>query len=164
MKFKKPEERPSSGSTNELYIRIKDGGEVVFIPRGEIYEFYSKFGVKGEVPPDTEGARLKYKINAVVYEGGAFKAKIYEFGKSVYEQFYEISQVCDVTKTKLRLSRKGSSKEDTTYFLLPVMKEPLSAGQLGAIDQVELNILDKPAAGQRLAPSSNQEEESWRGF
>lgn len=165
MKFKKPEDSFNQESGESLYLKIKDGQNLMFTPRGEIYEFYSVFGVKGPVLPSTPGARVRYKMNVVMSDDGGktFKVKIYEFGKGIYKQLYEISEVCEVTTTKLRLSRRGASKEDTEYTLLPMIKEPLSAAMIQAIGQVELHILDKSIVGPLSPPGPGQDEE-WPGF
>lgn len=165
MKLPKPEERAQgTGTKSDLYIRLSDGESVTFVPRGEIYPFFSVFGIRGPVPPDTEGARRRYKLNAIVLEAGKEpRAKILEIGPQVYEQLYQISEVCELTNTKLRLSRKGTSKENTEYFLLPVMKEPLSERQIEALSKIELNILDKPPMTQKTKEEDDVPE-SWRGF
>lgn len=154
MKFteRPKQERSSDGPT--LYLRLKDGEAVNIIPRGEIYEFYSVFGQRGEATSQTAGAKLRYKVNVVVNEGGTLKAKILEFGQTIYDQLCEINKVCDVTKTKVRLSRKGSGKSDTTYMLLPVINEPIGEKLQKAIDGIKLNVLGqaKPAEPQDFPP------------
>lgn len=172
MKFKKPAAQDEAKS--DLYIKIKDGHSLTFTPRGEIHEFYSVFGTPGEVLRGTPGAKLRYKMNVVMSDDGGktFRVKIYEFGKSIYTQLYEISQVCDVTHTKLRLSRRGSTKEDTEYTLLPMIKEPLTTAMLQAIERVELNILDRgtqpePPPFDAPMPTEEempQDEEPWQGY
>ncbi len=155
-------ERPKSGGGDmggpTLYLRLKDGEAVNIIPRGEIHEFYSVFGVRGEVTAETPNAKLRFKMNVVVNEAGTLKAKILEFGMTIYEQLSEINKVCDVTKTKIRLSRKGSGKSDTMYMLLPVVNEPLSAKVMATIEAIPLHVLGskkaeaKPAAFEDFPP------------
>lgn len=140
MKFKQYS-KPAGSDGPSLYIRLKDGESVNIIPRGEIYEFYGVFGVRGEVEASTPHAKLRFKINVVVNEQGTLKAKILEFGMSVYEQLSEIAHVCDVTKTKLRFSRKGSGKSDTTYIILPLVNEPISPQVMATIEALPLNVL-----------------------
>jgi hypothetical protein len=143
MKFKAPAPKSGSSEGGSLYVRLKDGESIKFTPRGEIYEFYSVFGTRGEVSPDTPGAKLKYKVNVIINDNGTLVAKIYEFGMTVYEQLYHMSMVCDVTKTKFQLSRRGSTKENTQYTLIPVINEPLGPQVLAAFDKITLNILDR---------------------
>ena len=139
-------DRPKTGGSDHggptLYLRLKDGEAVNIIPRGEIHEFYSVFGARGEVTATTPGAKLRFKMNVVVNEAGTLKAKILEFGMTIYDQLAEINKVCDVTKTKIRMSRKGSGKSDTMYMLLPVVNEPISPKVLATIEAIPLNILD----------------------
>lgn len=165
MKFKKPEDRMLDAGGPNLYVKVKAGVPVTFTPCGEIYEFFSVFGTRGPVLPSTPGARIRYKMNVATSDDGgrSFKMLILEFGKSIYDQLYEISQVCDVTATKLRLSRKGTTREDTEYTLLPMIKEPLSPSMLNLIEGLELNTLDKVAAPQEYNPDTPEDKE-WRGF
>ncbi len=144
----------SGGPT--LYLRLKDGEAVNIIPRGEIYEFYSVFGTRGEVTSSTPGAKLRFKMNVIVNESGTLKAKILEFGMTIYDQLAEINKVCDVTKTKIRLSRKGSGKSDTMYMLLPVVNEPISAKVMATIEAIPLHVLNQARAKQ--GPSDVQAE------
>lgn len=168
MKFRKPAAQDEAKS--DLYIKIKDGQSLTFTPRGEIYEFYSVFGTRGEVARGTPGAKLRYKMNVVMSDDGGktFRAMIYEFGKSIYTQLYDISEVCEVTSTKLRLSRRGSSKEDTEYTLLPMMKEPLTPGMISRIEEVELHILDRGTQPEPPPvldePMPSGEDEPWNGY
>lgn len=167
MIFKTPP--PSNGnsrqeSKSETHLRLKDGDVVNIIPRGEIYEFYSVFGTKGEVSADTPSARARFKVNVVIFENGMFKAKILEFGKSIYSQLYELNHVCDVTQTKLRFSRKGSTKDTTEYTLLPIIKEPLSAGQMDAIRAVDLHILGVSSQPSEPLPPPSEHGPNWDRF
>ncbi len=135
--------RDESGGPT-LYLRLKDGEAVNIIPRGEIYEFYSVFGLRGEATSSTPGAKLRFKMNVVVNEAGTLKAKVLEFGMTVYDQLSEINKVCDVTKTKIRFSRKGSGKSDTMYMLLPVVNEPISPKVMATIEAIPLHSFGKP--------------------
>jgi len=154
MKFTdRPKQSGGSHEGPTLYLRLKDGEAVNIIPRGEIYEFYSVFGQRGEATSSTPGAKLRFKVNVVVNEGGTLKAKILEFGQTIYDQMSEINKVCDVTKTKIRLSRKCSGKSDTTYMLLPVINEPLGPKVLETLDRLSLNILGAKAAQPKMPAS-----------
>ena len=133
-------EKGSGGPT--LYLRLKDGEAVNIIPRGEIHEFYSVFGVRGEAQENTPGAKLRFKMNVVINESGTLKAKLLEFGMTVYEQLSEINKVYgDVTKIKIRFSRKGSTKSDTVYMLFPLPNEPISPAIMKTIEGLKLNPL-----------------------
>lgn len=145
MKFTERAKVQGGGDGSMLYVRLKDGESINIIPRGEIHEFYSVFGTRGEVTSQTPGAKLRYKVNVIVNDAGTMKSKVLEFGQTVYDQLAEMNKVCDVTKTKLRFSRKGSTKSDTVYMLLPVINEPLGPKTVEALDKIQLNILDGKA-------------------
>ncbi len=163
MKFTPRTKSASTGTDSSLYIRLKDGESINIIPRGEIYEFYSVFGTRGEVSADTAGAKLRFKVNVVINDSGTLRAKVLEFGMTVYEQLAEINKVCDVSKTKIRFSRRGSTKSDTIYIFMPVVNEPLSPKLLATIDANPLNILDgkKPEALPSMPTSHDFPPESY---
>ena len=155
MKFKERSRQDKGQDGPTLYLRLKADEAVNIIPRGEIYEFYSVFGTRGEITSQTPGAKLKYKMNVIVNEGGTLKAKIYEYGSMVYDQLAEYSLVCDVTRTKFKLSRKGSGKNDTEYKVLPLMNEPISEKLLATIEAIPLHQLGpKSPQGEIQAPPS----------
>ncbi len=70
---------------------------------------------------------------------------------TVYEQLAEINKVCDVTKTKIRFSRKGSTKDDTMYMLIPVINEPISPKVLATIEAIPLHSFGRPKSEAKQA-------------
>lgn len=141
MKFSKKEIKSDGGS--HLYLRVKDGESVNVILRGEIHEFRIKWenGKSIEIPESDSSRMNRFRLNAVIYENGAFVAKLWEFGLTVYNQLSDINDVYPLEKTKIRVSRKGTGT-DTTYMLLPMLNEPLSQGALKSIEAVKLNVLN----------------------
>ncbi len=139
MDFDAPSTTQSTGSTK--YLKLKDGESVNIILRGNVHRFFSIFGVKGEVSREMPGAKLRYKVNAIVSIEGKFEAKILEYGKMINDEFYKCSQVCDVTKTKLKLSCRGKGLK-TEYFAMPIVNEPIPPAVMKQIEAVPLNMLD----------------------
>lgn len=152
MKFPKLDAPASEGSGSNLFLKLKDGESVTGVFRGELYEFFSKWtGNKSIVTSslDPEG-KQRFRANIVVYEDGQFRAKIWEFGRPVCAQLKDINDEYPLDKTKVKITRRGTGT-DTTYMILPILKEPLSAKHLAEIEGVALNILehrDKPEAPQ----------------
>lgn len=140
MKFQK---RPQSESlVGNNFLKVKDGESVNVIPRGEIYEYYVKWeGGKSHVVARDEGGKVRYRVNVVVKEDDKLVAKIWEFGVPVYDQLAAINEEYDVTRTKIKVTRHGE-KLDTTYMLLPLLKEPISEAMLKTIGGIDLHILE----------------------
>lgn len=147
MKFTKRAAPTSEGIGAANYLKIGDGQSATGVPRGEVHEFYQRWpqgGTKEIFDVPTAGASARFRINVVVNEDGKPAAKVFEFGMSVYNQLAEISENFEITKTKLKISRKGSGK-NTEWFILPL--GPVEAKALKAIEAVELNALAPQSAG-----------------
>lgn len=142
MKFQKRTVQSGSGDS-AFFFKLKDGEAKSGVLRGEIFEFYIKWINNKSVQTTIADpqAKSRFKVNLVVYEEGAFKAKIWEFGVLVYNKIADIAEEYDVTKTKIKISRQGTGT-DTEYHLLPLLKEPLTPSVLSQIEAVKLNILD----------------------
>ena len=152
MKFQERAKKQSGDSSR--YLKVGDGETVSGIFRGEVYSFHVKWvGGKSQVTDSNDReAKLRHKVNVVVYEGNKFVAKVFEFPDGVYEQLGEVNKKCGgaLEKFKVKIARSGIEKA-TRYFFLPEEK-PLSEVVLKAIALVDLNILDgKKAEAQAPA-------------
>lgn len=155
MKFNKRE--VSSGGTSEggnLFLKIKDGDKVNGVCMGEIYEFRTLWD-NGKSTVVTEGGKPRFRVNFIVYEDGKFVAKIWEFGVKVYNQLADLHDVYPLDVTKVRISRTGSTKDNTSYQVLPLVsdKDKLTPAKLKEIEAVELVSL-KHQQGQ--SPGNTQ--------
>ena len=143
MKFNKRE--VSSGGGSDKFLKFKDGESKNIILRGEIFEFYNRWvGGKGQAcGPNDPGATSRFKVNAIIYEGGAFSAKIWEFPLTVYNQLADINSEYPLESTKIKVTRQGTGT-DTVYHILPLVsaKDTLSPAILKHIEAVPMNILD----------------------
>jgi hypothetical protein len=122
MKFKySPQERSGSGDGN-LFLRLKDGDSVKVILRGNPSEFFTLWqnGKSSPAPEGTKGASFRFRINAIVTENDKYVVKIWEQGTRVYNALKALSEDYDLNKTVLRVSRSGSSKDDTQYSIVPL--------------------------------------------
>lgn len=141
MQFTKREIVQSEGSN--LFLKLKDGESVAGVFRGEIHEFYSKWdGNRSHLstPLDQE-AKCRFRLNFVTKEGAKFVAKIWEFGLVVYNQLADIDAEYPLEETKVKITRRGM-KTDTTYMILPLMKEKIDPKTMTAILSVPLNVLE----------------------
>jgi hypothetical protein len=139
MRFEKKEKKGNSG-----FLSLKDGESVKGVYRGEIHEYRVKWenGKYVEVP-ETDSSRMnRFKLNFITFREGKFIALVHEFGVTIYDQLASIHSEYDLQSTKVKVSRQGSTKDDTVYHVLPLLKEPLSAALLEQIEAMPLNILN----------------------
>lgn len=147
MKLPKREMPTSNGSSGNLFLKFKDGESKTGVFRGEPYEFYQKWvSNKSHVTSadDPEG-KSRFRLNFVVLEDGKFVAKIFEFGLTVYGQLADIQEEYDLETIKVKITRRGTGT-DTTYMVLPLLKEPIPAKAFKEIESVHMNILEHKQA------------------
>lgn len=137
MKFNKLEEVDGG-----KYLKLKDGESVVGVPRGEIYSFKLKWEngksvVLGEPNPAKHN---RFAMNFVVKSDAGYQAKTWEYGITLYNTLSEFASEMDLTKTKIKVTRKGTGT-DTVYVLVPLGQ--IETNSLNEIESLKLNILDK---------------------
>lgn len=142
MKFQK---RAESSGGSDKFLKFKDGESRNLILRGEVLEHWIKW-VNGKgiaVPKDDPSAKSRFKVNALAYENGAFKAYIWEISVQVYNQLASIAEEYPMDQTKIKVSRQGIGM-DTVYMILPLVseKDKLTPAILTQIAAIPLNILD----------------------
>lgn len=156
------EESSNSGS----FLKFRDGESKRLILRGEIHDFYKKWvGGKGiECAPDEHGAARRFKVNAILEENGELVAKVWEFGITIYDQLRGINEEYPLETTKIKVTREGSTKDNTSYTVLPLVskKDQLSQKQIEKIDSIHLHDFDRKASEKKplrnYAPGSDDEE------
>lgn len=153
MKFKKESELPSSGGA---FLKLKDGESVIGVFRGEVHEFYSKWENKKNFicgPEDKDG-KFRFRVNFVTQEpSGEWTSKILEQGKTFYLQLGDLNEECELKTTKVKISRKGSTINDTSYAIVPTMKDLLTSAQLKLVEATKLEDLEhKDEAGDLVRP------------
>lgn len=158
MQFRKIEHKRGEDDGHSKFVKLNDGDSVKGVCRGEVYEFHMKWeNNKSEtVGPMAIGAKPRFRINFVVLEGSKLTAKILEFGPQISNQFYELSQEYDLSKTMVKITRKGE-KLETEYIVIPV-PQPVNMMEMS---KVELNILEhKEKPPQQDTPSEDWSEDS----
>lgn len=153
MKFTRREVVSSGGG--DLFVKIKDGESVVGIFRGEVYEFYSKWeGRKGSIvdKSDPDG-KPRFRVNFVTTDAGQWVAKIFEFGIMVYNQLADINEDAELPSTLVKVTRRGTGT-DTTYSVIPSLKQALTTADWAAIQALPLKSLEHKTAPR--APSPQQ--------
>lgn len=140
MKFSK---REVVQNESGLFLKLKDGESVSGVFRGDIYEFHSKWtGNRSQLttPDDPEG-RARFRLNFVTKEDKKLVAKIWEFPVAVYNQLADIHEEYSLEETKIKITRRGTGT-DTTYMILPLLKEKMSPAIMTEVLSVPLSILE----------------------
>jgi predicted DNA binding protein len=161
VKFQKMVLAPKSEGGNNLFLKIQDGKSVNAVLRGEIYQFYSRWvdNRSEVVTADAEGARKRFRVNAIVEEDGRLVAKIWEFVTSVYVDLAALNEDYPIETTKVKISRRGTGKE-TNYQVIPVPpKEQLTERQLKQLESVPLNALEHRDSAQAKASGGDTTNE-----
>lgn len=154
MKFNK-----LADSAPGAYLKLKDGESITIIPRGEIFSFRIRWegGKAQEIPENDPKRHNRFKLNAFVSEGGTFVPKIWEIGIMVYNTLAEFATEMDITKSKIKVTRKGSGT-DTVYVLVPL--GPVDAKSLSVIESIPLNILASKSVGSPYPKTEKAWEET----
>lgn len=158
MRFRK--DLPDSGGAN--YVKLKNGESISGIFYGDIHEFWAiwRDGKPGEVPEGTPGAGFRFRVNFIVKEGAVYVPKILEQGKTVYQDLGALHEEYNLEETVVKITRHGSSMNDTAYMILP-LKQELSAEAKAHLKTLKLNDLSgKPkSSGDNDRPFSPDDEE-----
>lgn len=155
LKFVKREVSSGGGSGKDDFLKLKDGDKINVVFRGEIYEFYQIWVFGGEkqiFDHRVKGSSARFKANVVLTPiQGQPVVKIWEFGTMVYNQLADINEVYPLEKTVVRISRTGSTKDNTSYGVLPILSESVS---LSILEKVKLHVLNnKPKQEAPPMPS-----------
>jgi hypothetical protein len=85
-----------------------------------------------------EKSAFRFRINFVTRENGALLAKVFEQGKSLYEQLKLLNKEIDLEKTSIKITRQGTGTQ-TTYMLIPGAQ--ITEEQDKQISELKLNEL-----------------------
>lgn len=142
MKFKRVESKGGSSEGSSRFLKIKSGESVKGVCRGEVYEFYQKWenGKSISSLKPQQGFRPKWRVNFIVFEAGAPKSKILEFGPMISNQLAALSEDYNLSETIIKISKTGSGM-DTDYSVIPLKDKPFG-------EYVELQILDLKESAQ----------------
>jgi hypothetical protein len=153
---------------SKLFLKLKDGESVQGVFRGDIKEFFIKWenGKSSEVAEGTEGASFRFRVNFLKKENQDFIAMVFEQGVTVYRLLSEINEEYPLESTVVKITRTGTGT-DTTYSVLPLLKQALTYKDLQKIKSVKLNELTKqkhngegyqrPEGVKNLAPGADDD-------
>lgn len=152
MKFQSTPSQSSSGASLP-FIKLKDGERLVGVFKGNPYEFHHIFSEKRVVPEGTKGAAFRFRINFITKEGASYVPKVWEQGVTVYRMLKDLNESYPLEETVVEIKRSGSTKDDTTYSILPLppKNQPSEAGWK-VINQVQLLSLEHEGVKKDEAP------------
>jgi hypothetical protein len=162
MKFTEEASNNSNGGAGK-YLKIGDNESVYCILRGDIVTSYQKWnGATYEVAKKGEqGASLRFKVNAVVFEDKKPVAKILEGGGHLYFDFKSINEEYPLENTLIKISRVGV-RQNTRYTVMPAgPKLQPDAKVMAAVEALELHSLEpKTTANTSDIPSFEDAEDT----
>lgn len=144
------------GETNsKLFLNLADKESVRGVFIGDMAEHHVRW-INGKTIDTTEDdleAKVRFKCNFVVSDGGELVVKIWDFSLTVYQMLRDINEEYPLETTKLKITRNGV-KTDTTYTIMPLVgpKDVLTAQQISVIGKMQLHSLGgKPNENSRLS-------------
>ena len=144
---KMKQEREKGGGS--LYIKLKDGGFVEGLFRGEPHFFYQVFKDKVEYENWAEGRSFKFKINFITKnEEGKLVAKVFQGGSTLRDMLLDAREEYGLDCV-FKIKRTGSTKDDTRYSIL--FKKVLTPEEMEGIKGVKLISLEKKDGDQNFA-------------
>lgn len=155
-------------SNSQNLLKLKAGESVKGVFRGDPYEFKQHWeGGKptlclglGMCPKCETGenkALFRFHINIIVKENGESVAKVWEQGWTVFLALKALHEGgYDLEKYLMKISRTGSTKNDTVYSIVPVPNGLLSPVQLKELDSVKLIDLATGEKKEELKPSKGR--------
>lgn len=162
-----PVEFPDVGSPDggNLFIRLKDGESINLILRGRLHAFKIHWisgrsslclGKKDcEACKSGNKAKFRFNANVIVKEGENYVVKIWEQGWQMFEQLREWGKEMDLEITPIKITRKGSGQNDTTYVPIPLKPiTPAQNDQFRAMKLYDLANLDQELAATQQPPAA----------
>jgi hypothetical protein len=136
MKFR--DDIPESGGSKN-FLKLKDKESVSGIFMGELHEFFVLWeaGKSREVEANTPGAKFRFRVNFVVKEGSVYVPRIFEQGLVVYKDLAAINEEYPLESVVIKVTRNGVGT-DTTYNLLPLLKQSITKETLAHLQTIEL--------------------------
>lgn len=137
---------PESGGSKN-FLKLKDKEHVSGIFMGELHEFFVQWegGKSRVVPEGAPDAKFRFRVNFVAKEGAVYVPKIFEQGLTVYRQLAELNEEYGLDQIVVKVTRNGTGT-DTTYSLLPLLKQTITKEVMAHLKTIELLPLEaKPA-------------------
>ncbi len=143
MKFERVQMSQGSKDGGGSFLKIEDNSSVNILVRGDVLKYYQNWPRGGEklvFDKPTAGAKPRFKVNVIIHEDGKFVAKVWDFPPTVSNMLADIAEAYDLSQTKIKIS-KDKFGDKTSYRVMPLANEKLTAKHLKEINAVELNTL-----------------------
>lgn len=145
---------PKNETGAKNLVILKDNENITGVFRGELFEFRQHWidkqpsvcagrqecaHCKGGLKPS-----YRFRLNFVMRdpESGQRVAKLFEQGWTMREQLEALNEDYPLESTVVRIQRKGSGMNDTTYTILPVKGGALNPEQEKELEAVPLLPLE----------------------
>ncbi len=143
----------SVASDNSIFVKLKDGQKITGVFRGEVFTFRDHWtSGKSQRCTGTDdcvqcekgkAAKFRFHLNFLTVENGDWVAKIFGGGKKIYQMLKGLHESdYDLEKTIVSIIRHGSTKDDTTYTILPIKDNQVTPEREAILSKVKLLDLD----------------------
>lgn len=161
MKFpprdKSSNDKNGQAKGTKTFLQIKDGDTIKAVFVGDSVKYYSKWENKKELSSPTllDGYSERYKSNVIVNENGELTTKIWSFSGATRDKLADIDSTYPLDQTLVKITRTGSSKEDTDYKVLALVGPlGLTTAQLEAIKKMPR--LDMDSKSEKLVTTAKE--------
>lgn len=142
--------------TGSKFIKLKDGGVVEGVFRGDPHFFFKKYQDSNEYDKWADGRSFRFRINFVTKnENNEIVSKIFEQGATVRDLLLDVKEEYGLD-CAFKIKRVGSGKDDTRYSIL--FKEKLNPQLLAVVNAVPLNPLKAKLLNGESAPTHGDDD------
>lgn len=130
-----------------VFVKLKDGEEIVGVFAGEARFFYHNFQEKREYNAPGPGRNFRFRINILTKDdSGEYSAKVFEQGKRFCNMLLEMKNEYGLDYI-YKIKRTGTTQDNTVYTIFP--KGPVPSETLEKLKNVKLLPLEsEPQAKQ----------------
>lgn len=168
MKFK---DNVESGADSKHFLKLKNHKDsAVGVFCGDPFEFKQHWmGNRSQVCVGNgcdlcaKGNRpsFRFRVNFVIKENNIPVSKIWEQGSTVYGQLRVLNEQYPLEKNFMKITRNGTTKDDTSYSILPIPNGAVNAEQKKMLGSVQLHDLQNfEAAKEDTASDSHHFDNS----
>lgn len=144
---------PAVGASGD-FLKLKDGESAIGVFRGDLFEYHCKWNGSKSVKCDEseKGAKFRFRVNFVTKQGDSLKSVIWEQGPNVYNALKALNADYQLEKFFMKITRKGSTMNDTEYMILPVPNGALDEAKEATVAAVPLQDLNSGFVNEPQPP------------
>jgi hypothetical protein len=149
------------------FIRLKAGESVRGVFRGEPFDFKQHWvNNRGQMCPGdgcalcAEGKKpsFRFRINFIINDNGAYVAKVFEQGWTVYETMKNLHESeYNLDLHQMKITRHGSGQNDTTYSIIPVPNGTIDEAKEKVLSSIKLHELREESLAEGFAEANLEE-------